>query len=213
MPSAIHHLALDHLAIVAPSLEDGVAHVRETLGVEMGPGGKHALMGTHNRLIRLGAECYLEVIAADPEAGPEEGLKRWFGLDEEAAIRRRWEEGRRLAAWVARVPDLDAAIGKGSDLYGQPRQLSRGSLTWRFGVRADGAIPADGAAPYLIEWPDGKGPASSMPESGLDLLRLVITCPDPAILPGAPPKTVYHQGGAVSLSAEIATSRGIVILR
>jgi hypothetical protein len=206
-------LALDHLAIVAPSLAEGVAHVQDVLGVEMGPGGQHPLMGTHNRLIGLGSACYLEVIAIDPKAPPPVGLKRWFGLDGTQDVRRRWDEGRRLAAWVARVADLDAAIKGQSSLYGEATQLSRGALTWRFGVRADGQIPARGAAPYLIEWPDGKGPAATMPASGLTLRRLVVTSPDPAMLPAAPAGVAYEKGAEVALVAEIATPRGIAILR
>ena len=47
-------IELDHLVIVADSLEQGAAWCASTLGVEPGPGGRHALMGTHNRLLRLG---------------------------------------------------------------------------------------------------------------------------------------------------------------
>ena len=40
--------------------------------------------GTHNRVMAISSEgipdCYLEVIAIDPEA-PEPGRPRWFGLD------------------------------------------------------------------------------------------------------------------------------------
>ena len=56
------NVELDHLVIVADSLEQGAAWCASTLGVEPGPGGRHALMGTHNRLLRLGgalAAAYL----------------------------------------------------------------------------------------------------------------------------------------------------------
>ncbi|WP_393939598.1 VOC family protein [Piscinibacter sakaiensis] len=43
-------------------------------------GGAHPHMGTHNRLLRLGDHCYLEVIAIDP-AAPPPARARWFGLD------------------------------------------------------------------------------------------------------------------------------------
>jgi len=73
-------MQIDHLVVCAESLEEGAAFVEAKLGVAMSAGGKHALMGTHNRLLSLGAEAYLEVIAIDPEAGPP-GRARWFGLD------------------------------------------------------------------------------------------------------------------------------------
>ena len=45
------------------------ADICALLGVPMAGGGKHPLMGTHNRLIGLG-DLYLEVISIDPDAPP-----------------------------------------------------------------------------------------------------------------------------------------------
>jgi hypothetical protein len=59
-------LALDHLVVAAATLPEGVAHVERLLGVEMSAGGQHVFMGTHNAVLRLGNDCYLEVIAIDP---------------------------------------------------------------------------------------------------------------------------------------------------
>ena len=61
-------MRLDHLAIVADRLEPGVAWAEERLRVALRPGGRHARFGTHNRLLGLGPDCYLEVITPDPEA-------------------------------------------------------------------------------------------------------------------------------------------------
>ena len=52
-------LVLDHLAITARTLDEGVAWVREMLGIEMPPGGAHPRMGTHNRLMALGPSDFL----------------------------------------------------------------------------------------------------------------------------------------------------------
>ena len=53
---------LDHLAVVARTLEEGCAYVEAVLGAEMSAGGKHVEMGTHNKLLSLGPHVYLEVI-------------------------------------------------------------------------------------------------------------------------------------------------------
>jgi len=98
-------LKLDHLAIIAPSLEVGADYVHDALGIDMPKGGKHPQMGTHNLLLRLGADVFLEVIAVDPEA-ERPRRRRWFGLDDLEAVQAAWDEGRRLRARVARTSDF-----------------------------------------------------------------------------------------------------------
>ena len=124
-------LTLDHLAIVAPDLAAGVAYVRDGLGIDMPEGGRHREMGTRNHLLRLGEALFLEVIAIDPEAAAPPHA-RWFGLSDADALRRRWEEGPRLVAWVARTPDLDASLAVDPGLLGEPVRQTRGGLSWRF---------------------------------------------------------------------------------
>src|ERR1700710_1969778 len=63
--------SLDHLTVVALTLEQGVEHIRRCLGVVVPSWGAHPLMGTHNCLMRLGEAVFLEIIAADPAATPQ----------------------------------------------------------------------------------------------------------------------------------------------
>ena len=106
---------LDHLVVIASTLDDGVRWCEATLGITPGPGGSHPLMGTHNRLLRIdgpGFEyAYLEIIAVDPMALPTRapGLKRWFDLDDPALTKRLAQYGPQLCHWVARTPDVEAA--------------------------------------------------------------------------------------------------------
>jgi hypothetical protein len=72
-------LKLDHISVIAPSLAEGVSHVRACLDLDVPFGQRHAYMGTYNHLLQLGDTVYLEIVALDPEAdGP--GRARWFGL-------------------------------------------------------------------------------------------------------------------------------------
>ena len=59
---------IDHLIVACGDLGQGAAWLEARLGEAPQLGGKHALMGTHNMLLRLGARIYLELIAIDPDA-------------------------------------------------------------------------------------------------------------------------------------------------
>ena len=171
-------LTLDHLAVVAPNLAEGVAHVRACLGLAMPEGGRHREMGTRNHLLRLGDATFLEVIAVDPEA-PVPPRARWFGLGDAAQVRADWEAGRRLRGFVARTDDLDGVLAVHGDLLGEAVTMTRGALSWRFALRSDGTWPADGAAPYVLDWGPQGNPAPSMPDLGARLDAVELAHPDP----------------------------------
>ncbi len=63
---------IDHLVIVAQSLDQGVQWCEATLGITPGPGGEHTLYGTHNRLFKVASPdnpmAYVEIIAINPAA-------------------------------------------------------------------------------------------------------------------------------------------------
>ncbi len=208
--------ALDHIAVACARLEDGVAWVAALLGVEPGPGGAHPDMGTHNRLLRLGADVYLEVIAPDP-AVPKPRLRpRWFGFDDPAMQQRLREHGPRLVGFVARTSDIHTASASALVPPGPPTLVSRGALEWLFTVTPDGRLLEEGAVPPLIQWPDGMAsPAARMPERGLRLQRLMITHPKPQHVRAAwasvgfvSDLVVVEPGDGVRLMAEIGLPGG-----
>lgn len=127
--------SLDHLVVVAPTLEAGERFVSQRLGVELQQGGCHSLMGTHNKLLRLGTSFYLEVIAINP-AAPAVGRPRWFALDglpDNASPR--------LAHWVARTDSLKSLGSMFAEVVGQVQPMSRGELCWDITILADGGLP------------------------------------------------------------------------
>ena len=199
--------ALDHIVICAGRLDEGVAAVEAALGVRLQPGGKHAYMGTHNALLGLGPQAYLEVIAIDPDA-PAPGHPRWFGLDAFS--------GRpRLAAWVLRVGALDAALTAAPEGAGHPVSLARGDFRWRMGVPADGLLPFDNAFPALIQWQEGLHPCDRLPDAGCRLARLDVSHPDAAALRRAvalDDPHVHFAEGPKALRATIATPHGTRVL-
>lgn len=209
-------LALDHLVIAAATLEEGVRHVEERLGVAMGPGGKHATMGTHNRLLSLGPGRFLEVIAIDPDAPPP-GRPRWFTLDA-PATRARLANGPFFIHWVVRSDDIARSLAA---IAAQPVEvlaLSRGDYRWRIGVPADGGLANDGITPTVIQW-ESRQPAEALAESGCRLERLelhhaqatrTLQALRDAGLPAADP--VEARGAGPALVAHIRAPGGIVAL-
>ena len=198
-------LRFDHLAISAETLEDGVAAVESALGVAMARGGKHAHMGTHNRLLGLG-DLYLEVIAIDP-AAPAPTWPRWFDLDH-------FTGPPCLTNWVAACADLDAELAISPAGTGTPAALSRGDLRWRMAVPADGKLPYDGCFPALISWQGPLHPAALLPDLGIRLIHLEITHSDAAKLgihlsPRlTDPRITFATGPSATLHATFSTPNG-----
>jgi hypothetical protein len=171
---------IDHLVMGAADLEQGCRQVSERLGVPLAPGGRHAHMGTHNRLLKLGQASYLEVIAIDPQAPPP-GRPRWFGLDRPETLAR-LAEGPRLLTWVVHGIALDGIDPSLAKQLGRPEPMRRGDLCWRLTVHADGRLPAGGLLPALIEWEGPHHPAQRLPDAGCRLTRLRLRPPVPDTL-------------------------------
>lgn len=213
---------LDHLVLAAQTLAEGVAWCEQTLGITPEPGGRHALMGTHNRIFAIGSEAfpraYFEIIAIEPEiASP--GRTRWFDLDD-ATLQAALARGPQLVHWVARTARLDAAVamlaGQGIDV-GRVLQASRatpfGELRWRIAVRDDGQRLFGGALPMLIEW-GATHPADALPESGAALTSLTLVASESGTLQRALHTLglATSNSGGPPLQAVLTTPRGAVTL-
>ena len=152
---------MDHLVFVAPDLSEGVARIEELLGVEMSPGGRHHGFGTHNRLLGLGPDAYMEVVSVDPDQ-PDPGGPRWFGLDHVTVPG--------LATWCAKSNDLSTLIERGRTAgidLGEPsvggRERPDGSrLSWT--VSDPWADRAGGVVPFFIDWGTSEHPAGRLPQ-------------------------------------------------
>lgn len=171
-------LKLDHLTVVAPSLAEGVAHVRSCLDMDVPFGTRHAYMGTHNHRLRLGESIYLEIVAVEPgEPGPQ--LPRWFGLDDPETVRQNWEAGRRLRGWVANTSCMDHLLESFGGVFGERRDLPEDNPEFSFSVPSDGGLPDDGALPSLIDHRGDTSFITSIPDNGARLLSLELACPEP----------------------------------
>jgi len=156
---------LDHLVVAARTLDEGGEWVAARLGVEPQQGGRHATMGTHNRLLSLGPGRFLEVIAIDPE-GAAPARPRWFELDTPAMLER-LSRSPALIHWVERTDRLEAAL-EGYPVAVDVTPFSRGSYRWRMALTRDGSLPGGGSLPTLIQW-EGAHPADALPDAGIRL--------------------------------------------
>lgn len=201
-------LTLDHLAISCATLAEGTAATEAALGLPLAPGGQHPHMATHNRLLSLGPDLYLEVIAAD-SSQPRPTWPRWFDLD-------RFSGPPRLTNWICRTDDLDAELTHAPEGTGTPVSLQRGDFRWRMAVPATGILPFDNRFPALIQWEGTAHPAPRLPDHGARLKSLHITHPQPDTLRTALSRLtdprVTIAAGEPALRATIATPQGDRVL-
>jgi Glyoxalase-like domain len=219
---------VDHLAVVADTLEQGASWCEETFGVVPAAGGKHPLMGTHNRLMALSSErfpaTYLEIIAIDPDA-PAPPRPRWFAMDN-ATLRAAVRQQPRLVHAIARTQMIEmlrwGLINSGRD-PGVPLAMHRdaptGRLNWRITVREDGSTECGGALPTLIQRDGSEHPCDRLPTTGVALRDLTLR--------GVPPQAadVLKLSGVQlepradtpsaqsALTARFDTPRGAVVLQ
>jgi hypothetical protein len=209
-------LALDHLIVAATSLAAGAAWLQSRLGVRAEPGGKHALMGTHNTLVGLGPGAYLEVMAIDPDA-PTPARPRWFDLDE-PRMRARLAEGPALVHWVVRSRSIDDDARASDVDLGEILGLRRGDLEWRMTVPVDGHLPARGLVPTLIQWSTPSHPSQRLPDAGIRVVALAGEHPEPAsvratlAMLGLSDTLKVTFGKTPRLAAMLRTPRGVVTL-
>jgi len=207
---------LDHLVVGAATLTAGIAFVEQLTGVPPVPGGKHATMGTHNALVRLGERAYIEIIAIDPEAA-KPAHPRWFDLDD-VALKGELAERPRLITWAARTNDIERASAACPMALGTIRPLERGDFRWRLTVPDDGRRPGKGVVPALIQWDVPAHPADRLPSSGLSLVQFGATHSDPAPVRAALAALGLEQALSVSydrdtrLLAMLRTPRGTIAL-
>lgn len=202
-------LALDHLVVAARTLEEGAAWLQARLGVAPTAGGRHATMGTHNRLLSLGPDAYLEIIAVDPDA-PAPGRPRWFALDD-PAMRSRLAKGPGLAHWVVRARDLASARAILGESVGEVLELERGDYRWRIGVPADGSLAEGGAFPTLIEWRGDRHPARDLPDAGCRLEWLTVRSPRAVAIEADLEAMGFEKGPGLRFAPDAGTGLSAVL--
>jgi hypothetical protein len=227
---------IDHLVVMAASLEQGVQWCEDTLGITPGSGGEHEKYGTHNRLFKIASPqfplAYFEIIAINPAAViPKRAqVPRWFDMDD-AAVQKAVAQGPRLIHFVSSTEDVKSArhvlrtqgIERGQVVHAS-RKSSKGTLNWQITVREDGERLFNGCLPTLIQWgkPDATEPLrlhprNSLPRSGVTLQSLTVSHPSGAKLQAAFDAIgltdIAIETGPANLVASLQTPKGLVQLQ
>ncbi|MBI2965018.1 MAG: VOC family protein [Chloroflexi bacterium] len=206
-------LTLDHVVYGTRDVARSVHELERLLGVRAAPGGRHPGRGTHNALMSLGGERYLEIIGPDPAQPGFQGILP-FGLDDLTDPK--------IVTWAAKAPDLEARVyaarAQGYDpgeILPRSRELPNGTvLKWR--LTAAGESHPNWLVPFLIDWGDSPHPSRTAP-AGLTLERLRAIHPDPEgtrkLLEALGVELEIERGSSVQLIAHINAVRGAVEMR
>jgi len=168
---------IDHLVIGADNLISGTNFLEKKLNTKLLPGGEHKVMGTHNKLLKLQTEIYLEVIANNPNV-ESPSHPRWFSLDE-LETKNKIKKSPRSLCWILAIENIYDAVKNSGYNPGKIVELSRGDLEWKVTVPTDGKLIENGVLPFLIEWPKNIHPSKNLTDSSVSLNKILLIHPKP----------------------------------
>ena len=163
---------LDHIVIGATSLEEGTAYIENKLKTKLSDIGYHDFMGTHNRVLRISNNIYLEVIAIDPNC-KSPNRERWFNLDS-SILQERLKKNPQVIGYV--IETYDKTVLKH---YFPFFNAKRGVYKWKFAMPmpVKNLLPSimvdNGVIPSIINWESDK-PIKKMKESQFELEKIEV---------------------------------------
>ena len=163
---------LDHIVFAASSLEEGTSFIENKLQIKLGNIGYHKGMGTHNRVVKISKNVYLEVISIDPNAEIPKS-KRWFNLD-----------SLKLQCKLRKLPQVIGYVIENQDIkilkyYNPFFRASRDEYQWQFAMpntKSDILVEEsykNSIMPSLINWESHK-PLDKMQDNHLNLENVQI---------------------------------------
>ena len=163
---------LDHIVFGARSLEEGTNFIEKKLGIKLSEVGYHDFMGTHNRVVKVDKDVYLEVIAIDPSS-KSPNQNRWFNLDN-PILQKKLEYSPQMIGYVIETKDKEILKH-----FCTPIEASRGNYKWNFAMPNlesnffNKELIENGIIPSLINWKSNK-PVYEMKNNQLSLKKIEI---------------------------------------
>lgn len=167
---------IDHIAYAVPNLEKSCKDLEEKLGCKVVIGGRHLNNGTHNALINLGNEIYLELLAIDEE-NKEIKSPRWMGVDiiTEPRVTRWAIKSDNLGAELATLKEYNEGLAQSFE--GSRKKQDGSTLKWHMALPLPS--PEIELAPFAVDWKDSIHPTKSLPDE-CELLSIEFKHPNPA---------------------------------
>ncbi|MCE7995108.1 MAG: VOC family protein [Roseivirga sp.] len=201
---------IDHLLYSTKDLSEGIDHIHRLTGVKPVIGGSHPGLGTHNALLGLDHNIYLEIIAPDPNQDVD---RVWMDLDQ--------LENPKLFRWAASSTDVkavrDQGLKAGFDI-GEVKSGSRykpdGSLL-EWTLSDPNVNLGDGLVPFFIDWGAKGNPTPGLP-TGCRLEAFEAVHPEPekikSMLTTLGLDLETKTGISAQLIAKLQTPKGLVVL-
>lgn len=201
---------IDHLLYGTKDLNEGMTYIHELTGIKPVIGGSHPGLGTHNALMGLGNNIYLEIIAPDPRQNVE---RIWMDLDRLNKPKLfRWAATTRDAHQV-RIQGLKAGIDIGEIKSGSRYKPDGSLLEWT--LSDPNVNLGDGLIPFFIDWGEEGNPTPELP-GGCTLESFKATHPDTEkindILTALGLDLSLQKGTEIQLIAELSTPNGPITL-
>ena len=163
---------IDHIVFGAASLEEGTEFIEDKLNTKLSNIGYHDFMGTHNRVLKIGKNSYLEVIAIDPKS-QKPNHDRWFNLDN-IRLQSKKKKEPQVIGYV-----IDTSDQKILKHYSPFFQVARGSYKWNFAMpklennKLYPGLIENNLMPSIINWQSEK-PINKMQNTKFELENIEV---------------------------------------
>jgi hypothetical protein len=203
---------IDHIVYAFPNLEDGIVAIEKLTGVTPVLGGQHLNNGTHNALMALGPNCYLELIAPDPKT--KFVGERWMAVDNinEPTITRWSINTQNISEDSQTLSSIKQPLGE--IIIGQ-RQLKNGKfLKWK--MTKPNIFGLVETVPFLLDWSQSNNHPCDTLDIKCELLSIQLVSQNindlDSVLGKSSDQISYIQGNHNRIKITLNTKRGIVVL-
>ena len=207
----IGNRTIDHIVYCVHDLDRAIVDFEILLGIAPVFGGYHTTQGTKNALLNLGNQCYLELLAIDPD---NESIKRdrWMGVDLLSKPQ--------ITRWSLKSEDLDSdsqiikeynpSMGR---IEGGSRKTTSGD-TLKWGIAMPLAEPEIEVVPFMTDWSEsGVHPTDSL-EDMCRVIDISLGHPEPSEIDAVLKQLSVHmdvfQSNNTSIKIKIECPKGII---